>query len=117
MNPIVVVRTLTVGVDGPEVGRLLWVWCPGCEEAHAPLTALPDGSRPDPARPYWEWNGATDGGFTISPSLLVSSPRRDGARVCHSFIRDGRWEFLADCTHPLAGCTAPMVPVPDWLIR
>lgn len=111
-NPLVVVRTLHVGVGGPPVGRTLWLWCPGCDEAHAPLASLPDGSRPDPHRPYWDWNGRTDEGFTISPSLLSY-----GRRTCHSFIRDGRWQFLADCQHDLAGQTVPMVPVPDWLAR
>lgn len=111
-NPIVVVRTVVNSADVPE-GRSLWVWCPGCEEAHRPRAALPDGSRPDSARPYWEWNGATDETFTISPSLLV---RGAGNSVCHSFIRGGRWEFLSDCTHALAGQTVPMVPVPDWML-
>jgi hypothetical protein len=36
---------------------------------------------------------------------------------CHSFIRDGHWEFLGDCAHQLAGQTVPMVPLPDWLVR
>ena len=36
---------------------------------------------------------------------------------CHSFIRNGHWEFLGDCAHSLAGQTVPMVPVPDWLVR
>lgn len=35
---------------------------------------------------------------------------------CHSFIRSGQWQFLADCAHKLAGQTVPMVPVPDWLL-
>lgn len=36
---------------------------------------------------------------------------------CHSFIRNGVWEFLQDCAHPLAGQHVPMVPLPDWLCR
>ena len=36
---------------------------------------------------------------------------------CHSFIRAGRWEFLPDCAHALAGQTVAMVPLPDWLTR
>lgn len=36
---------------------------------------------------------------------------------CHSFIRDGRWQYLSDTAHRLAGQTVPMVPVPDWLVR
>ena len=34
---------------------------------------------------------------------------------CHSFLRTGVWEFLGDSAHHLAGQSAPMVPLPDWL--
>lgn len=51
----------------------------------------------------------------MSPSLLIYetpiSPR------CHSFIRNGQWEFLGDCTHPLVGKTVPLEPLPDWLVK
>lgn len=35
---------------------------------------------------------------------------------CHSFLRDGVWDFLGDCAHALAGQKVPMVPVPDWMM-
>ena len=35
---------------------------------------------------------------------------------CHSFLKDGQWQFLGDCAHGLAGQTVPMVPLPDWLM-
>jgi hypothetical protein len=31
--------------------------------------------------------------------------------VCHSFVTDGRIQFLGDCTHALAGQT---VDLPEW---
>jgi hypothetical protein len=31
--------------------------------------------------------------------------------VCHSFVTDGKIQFLSDCTHALAGQT---VALPDW---
>lgn len=34
---------------------------------------------------------------------------------CHSFLRAGRWQFLGDSAHALAGQTVDMVPLPDWL--
>lgn len=32
---------------------------------------------------------------------------------CHSFLKAGRWEFLSDSAHRLAGQTVDMVPLPD----
>lgn len=77
------------------------------------------------------WNGSLDKP-TFQPSLLVRSghhglshqPGDDcwctfkarggdtsfSCYLCHSFIREGRIEFLTDCTHPLAGQT---VDLPD----
>jgi hypothetical protein len=31
---------------------------------------------------------------------------------CHSFLRDGRWQFLGDSAHSLAGQTVNMIPLP-----
>ena len=31
-------------------------------------------------------------------------------RVCHSFVRDGKIEYLSGCTHEYAGKTVDMVP-------
>jgi hypothetical protein len=35
---------------------------------------------------------------------------------CHSFLHAGRWQFLGDSGHALAGQTVDMVPLPDWLL-
>lgn len=66
--------------------------CPGCDSAHV-ITIAP---HPNP----WEWNGDTDHP-TIAPSVLVTGGEHNIR--CHSFVRDGRIEFLTDCTHALAG--------------
>lgn len=107
-NPLVwVARTM---VNDKQRGIGLWLWCPGCNEAHRPQVVDSDnGSEPD--GPTWQWNGRKDEGFGIEPSLMVR-----GTFTCHSFIRNGHWQFLPDCTHPLAGKTVPMVPLPDWLV-
>ena len=34
--------------------------------------------------------------------------------ACHTFVTDGRIQFLGDCTHALAGQT---VDLPDWPVR
>lgn len=35
---------------------------------------------------------------------------------CHSFLRNGVWEFLGDSAHELANQKVPMVPLPNWLV-
>lgn len=80
--------------------------CPGCGDPHViPTTG-------DKA---WAFNGSMQAP-TFSPSILVrwraSDPDDPEARaierVCHSFVRDGRIEFLGDCTHHLAGRTVDL---------
>lgn len=78
--------------------------CPGCEHSH-PVRV----KSTNPAERYcWQWNGSLEAP-TFKPSLLVYEsihyPR------CHSFITDGRIQFLPDCGHALAGQT---VEIPDW---
>lgn len=95
--------------------------CPGCNDHHA-LTVKGGAS--------WGWNGSGDAP-TFTPSVLVPGTykrtrdesgkwdggyQRDAAgqpipMICHSFITDGRIQFLGDCTHALAGQT---VDLPDW---
>lgn len=101
----------------PPDGLILW--CPGCEDVHRIHTGA-DG---------WTWDG-NETAPTITPSILVQGaqwphdtpfhrPAHPGVQPggttrCHSFVRAGRWEFLSDCTHPLAGQTVPVVPLPDY---
>lgn len=71
--------------------------CPGCKGIHGITTA--------PGR--WTFNGDVERP-TFSPSVLCSWPPNPDR--CHSFVRDGRIEFLSDCTHSLAG---QMVDLPE----
>lgn len=97
-----------------EGGRVLF-WCPGCNEGHAISTDR------------WGFNGDLDRP-TFTPSVLVQGVQwaaDSGFRksthdvapgeptVCHSFVTDGRIQFLADCTHELAGQT---VDLPEWKV-
>ena len=73
-----------------------WVFeCPGCRELHG----VHDG---------WEFNGDRDRP-TFSPSILVAGS--DPERRCHSFVRNGKIEFLSDCHHELAGKTVELPEV------
>lgn len=78
------------------------VWCPGCEDYHV-LRG-------------WRFNGDLVSP-TFEPSLLVSYKDERGAVEvgrCHSYIRDGRIEFLDDSTHKLKGQTVELPPHPLW---
>lgn len=103
----------------PNAGVSYWLWCPACEDAHR----ITNG---------WSWNGNLERP-TFQPSILVtgvqwgaedsfykaghSSVARGGKTVCHSFLTDGVWDFLPDCTHDKAGLSVPMVPLPEWVAR
>lgn len=82
--------------------------CPGCTGIHEVTTA-------------WAFNGDLERP-TFSPSLLCSANFREPTDppgtplrryVCHSFVRDGRIEFLGDCTHALAGQTVDLADIPE----
>ena len=91
----------------------LLFFCPGCKSVHA-------------VNHLWKYNGDADMP-TFSPSILVRGtiPITDleaeqillGEKikpvpfVCHSFITDGKIQFLNDCTHELVGQTVEMV---EW---
>lgn len=61
--------------------------CPGCKHSHT-------------FDESWTFNGDMEKP-TFSPSLLNWLPN-DPYR-CHLFIRDGKIEYLSDCSHELAG--------------
>lgn len=115
------------GENGKRVGAALLIWCPGCDDVHRVSVRGDDGSRP-PVE--WTWDGNLDAP-TVSPSIKLDGvqwPKKSGFHkprhyvrakqpiCCHSFLERGVWRFLADCTHELVGQTAPMVPLPDWIV-
>ena len=108
-----VVRPQTQYGTGERLGRGCWVWCPGCDYQHRFVIADEDGHVPP--GPVWGWDGNLEAP-TFEGSLLVYEAPEHHPR-CHSFVRAGRWEFLGDSGHHLAGQTVPMVPLPDWLVR
>ena len=93
---------------------LIVINCPGCKNHHWLHTKLmPDGS------PGWGFNQDFEKP-TFSPSLLVRTgsfaspnfidPPDAPPTICHSFITDGKIQFLGDCTHELKNQT---VELPD----
>jgi hypothetical protein len=75
--------------------------CPGCDMMHIiPVT----GER------GWGFNHDLEKP-TFTPSILARTPQGSKPTiVCHSFVRNGKIEFLNDCTHAMAGKT---IELPD----
>jgi hypothetical protein len=82
--------------------KIAQFYCAGCSELHQVHVAGVN-------TPVWGWDGNVEKP-TFSPSILVTS--RD--RKCHSFVRDGKIEFLSDCTHEFAGIPLPLRALISW---
>lgn len=93
----------SLGSNGTAPGRRVSFNCPGCNDYHQVVVESPTG---------WGWNGSLESP-TFTPSVLVRMDFTGDipSKVCHSFVTDGRIEFLGDCTHGLAGQT---VDLPPW---
>jgi len=70
-------------------------WCEGCGYEHAFHPSVHSFNQ-DFERP------------TLFPSLLQNS---DPDRICHSWIRDGKIQYLNDCWHHLKGQTVDMTDI------
>lgn len=80
--------------------------CPGCNFTHQVAT------KESKANVTWDFNDDLVNP-TVMPSILMhwsQGPKKVEER-CHSYIRDGKIQFLNDCTHALAGQT---VDLPVW---
>lgn len=95
-------------------------WCPGCNAGHEINVDEPNhcGAR-------WSFDGNVQRP-TFSPSinLKINTPDMGkhyqpdvASTVCHYFIRDGRIEFLSDCTHHLRGTTVDLPELPVHAYR
>ncbi len=54
----------------------------------------------------WTWNGSTE-----SPTLKPSIRTTGSDWVCHSWLNDGRVQFLDDSTHALKGQTVDLLDI------
>ena len=88
----------------PKTKGVYQFYCLGCNEIHQVWTNKEDGPT------IWGFNGSIEKP-TFSPSIKVEYHGADKDTVCHSFIRDGKIQYLSDCTHALAGKT---VELPDF---
>ncbi len=110
-------------LNGRSTGRIYFN-CPGCGDTH--VLNIKEGEHPG-----WKFNGDYEHP-TFRPSVLYKSGHyMDGNTehcwcryaeqhpeeeapfkccICHSFVTDGKIQFLSDCSHELAGQT---VDLPD----
>ena len=78
-----------------KVDSVYLFYCSGCQQSH-------------PIDERWEFNGDLNSP-TFTPSLLVY-PHTNQPR-CHTFITNGRIQYLDDCEHELAGQTVDLL---EW---
>lgn len=78
------------------------IFCPGCNETHHMGANI------------HKWNGSVSHP-TFTPSILWHCPNHKGVEnyTCHSFVNDGRIQFLGDSTHALAGQTVELPECPN----
>lgn len=72
-----------------------------------PLRYIPvilSGPRADTG--CWSWNGDTE-----KPTLKPSIKTWNHTNICHTFVNDGRVQFLEDCTHELRGQNLELLEV------
>ena len=113
-----------VDKDGATTGWM--IFCPACNRGHLFNTTPGKG-------PVWTFVNNDVEKPTFVASMLVKSGHYASAHkpddecwctfknrygtceftcsVCHSHVRDGKIQFLGDCTHALKGTT---VELPDW---
>jgi hypothetical protein len=104
-----VLRTVN---DHEVVYEALVFVCPGCvaggPNGYEGVHMLPVNT--ELKTPSWNWNGNLEAP-TLSPSILSNGYCR-----CHSFLKDGMFQFLNDCDHPLVGQEVPIPDLPEWAL-
>lgn len=95
---------MTILIKRPDEERYWW-WCPGCASDKGGWGLHIFDER-------WDFNG--DMLFpTFRASYLAEGNWKGKPTRCHSFVTDGKIEYLSDSTHSLAGQTVQMVDIPE----
>ena len=99
-------KTISPKFQETDKGTMFW-FCPGCKVLHPIYLDIPGR-----VGPKWNWNGSLENP-TFSPSFLTQWKQRDVDHVCHTFIREGKVQYLGDCTHELKNTTIDLPDLPD----
>ena len=81
-----------------------WFYCEGCKCTHAFTVGHPEIEK----SPLWTWNNNIEKP-TFSPSLLVNGSFPESR--CHSFVNDGKIQYLGDCFHELKNKTIELTEI------
>jgi len=102
-------RAQPIHQDGQLIGHA--IRCPACEAENT-------GSlhvfclKTTWSSPGWSFNGDVYKP-TFIPSMMARCRLKGVEHVCHSFVTDGRIQYLGDCTHALKGQTIDLPPFDD----
>lgn len=76
-------------------------YCPGCKCNHY-------------VNEKWKLTYDDDGKPTIMPSIIVNSNRTIQKEIrCHFYITNGKFHYLTDCDHDLAGKIVDMEKIKE----
>ena len=90
--------------------------CPACGFEHSFYVDFEGHGKHK--RSVWSFNGDYEKP-TFTPSMGFNLHKQEEHHpVCHSFLRDGVWQYLGDCTHEMANQHVPMIPPdPDMTLQ
>jgi len=78
--------------------------CPACKCSHGFWTNLPN------SKSNWTFVNNDLEKPTFYPSMLVYANKTGDQKRCHSFVKEGKIQYLDDCEHDMRGQT---VELPD----
>jgi hypothetical protein len=81
-------------------GKAAWAFNGNMENPSFAPSMLIHGDDEETRKNKREWKDADGKGWPFPINLH-----------CHSFVTDGKWQFLGDCEHELKGQT---VEIPEW---
>jgi hypothetical protein len=90
--------------------------CPGCaatREGYDGIHMLPVNAPAELKKPSWTWDGNREAP-TLHPSILTKFNWDGVEHSCHSYLKNGIFEFLGDSTHAFAGQQVSLPELPVW---
>lgn len=86
-----------VNKKGDIIGWL--IFCPACKHGHFFKKGM------------WTFDNNDHESPSFSPSMLVHESKHEPyIPRCHTFVKEGKIQFLSDCSHDMAGKTVDLEP-------